>query len=103
MSKIVQYADPQVLGPRTHGGTSRFASHLIGEQEVVRAERSRGSARGGFFSKPGHDSSSEEVSFRHVTEQAVMASEIEQLADLQGFLKLASNPAWIRVALTLTS
>lgn len=28
-----------------------------------------------------------------------MASEIEQLADLQGFLKVASNPAWIRVAL----
>jgi hypothetical protein len=32
------------------------------------------------------------VSFGHVTEQAVMASELEQLADLEGFLKIASSP-----------
>jgi type IV secretory pathway TraG/TraD family ATPase VirD4 len=77
-----------------HGGTSRFASGLIGECEVVRAEHSRGSSRGGIFSRSGHDSTSEGVSYRHVTEQAVMASELEQLPDLQGFLKLASNPAY---------
>ena len=75
---------------------------MIGEREVVRAEHSRGSSRGGFFSKPGHDTVSDNVSYRHVTEQAVMASELEQLADLQGFLKLASNPAWRRVALSPT-
>ncbi len=40
------------------------------------------------------------VSVRHVTEQAVMASELEQLPDLHGFLKVASNPAWMRVVLT---
>jgi hypothetical protein len=67
----------------------------------VRAEHSRGGSRGGLLSRHGHDSVSDSVSFQHVTEQAVMASEIEQLPDLQGFLKLASNPAWIRVALTM--
>ena len=29
-----------------------------------------------------------------------MASEIEQLPDLQGFLRLASNPVWMRILLT---
>jgi hypothetical protein len=40
------------------------------------------------------------VTHRHVTEAAVMASQIEQLPDLNGFLKLASNPAWMQVALS---
>ena len=82
-----------------HGGTSRFASDLIGEREVVRAEYSRGSSHGGVFSR-AHDSTSEGVSFRHTTESAVMTSEIKQLRDLQGILKLASNPVWMRVPLT---
>ncbi len=37
------------------------------------------------------------ISTHHVTESAVLASKIEQLPDLQGFLKLASKPAWKRV------
>ena len=32
----------------------------------------------------------------HTTEDAVMASEIEQLPDLVGFLKVASQPHWRR-------
>lgn len=82
-----------------HGGTSRFASSLIGEREVVRAEHSRGSSRGGFFSTHGYDSVSEHTSYRDVTESAVMASQIEQLPDLHGYLKLASSRTWRRVAL----
>jgi hypothetical protein len=35
-----------------------------------------------------------------VTEYAVMPSEIEQLPDLAGFLKLASSPSWRRVNIT---
>jgi hypothetical protein len=35
----------------------------------------------------------------HVTEAAVLASEIEQLPDLQGYLKLASSPCWRRVGM----
>lgn len=41
-----------------------------------------------------------QVSGRHVVEHAIMASEIERLADLQGYLKLASYPDWYRVALS---
>jgi Type IV secretion-system coupling protein DNA-binding domain len=40
------------------------------------------------------------ISDQHVTEDAVMASEIEQLPDLAGFLKLASAPQWTRVEIT---
>ena len=34
-------------------------------------------------------------------EPAVMDSQIEQLPDLAGYLKLASHPAWLRVSLPL--
>jgi ethanolamine ammonia-lyase small subunit len=40
------------------------------------------------------------TSDHHTTEDAVMSSEIEQLADLAGFLKLASSPSWRRVNIT---
>jgi hypothetical protein len=39
------------------------------------------------------------VSDHITTEDAVMASEIERLPDLSGFLKMASRPEWYRVAL----
>jgi hypothetical protein len=68
---------------------------------VVRAEQSRGHSRGGLFSTRPHDSSSDNVNYRHVLESAVLASELEQLPDLQGFLKIASTPAWTRVTLPL--
>jgi hypothetical protein len=44
--------------------------------------------------------SSQTTSEHHVIEHAVMASEIEQLPDLTGFLKLASSPSWRRVNIT---
>jgi hypothetical protein len=37
------------------------------------------------------------TSDHHVTEDAVMPSEIEQLPDLTGLLKVASRPEWRRV------
>jgi hypothetical protein len=40
------------------------------------------------------------VSEQHVTEWAVMPSEIEQLPDLRGYLKTASCPVWRRVSLS---
>lgn len=42
------------------------------------------------------------VSYRRMTEAAVMPSEIEQLADLTGYFKRASNPAWVQVNLAAT-
>jgi hypothetical protein len=44
--------------------------------------------------------SSQTTSEHHVTEHAVIPSEIEQLPDLSGFLKLASSPSWRRVNVT---
>jgi len=81
------------------GGTSRFASQLIGDREIVRTEYSYGRSDPTLFSRGG-SSVSRNVTRRHVTEAAVMASQIEQLPDLTGFLKLASNPAWMQVALS---
>ena len=37
-----------------------------------------------------------------MTEDAVMASEIEQLPDLTGYLKIASQPAWRKVQLRVS-
>ena len=73
------------------GGTAEFASRLIGQREVLRQQRSTSRQSGHLFRK------THTVSEQLFTEDAVMASEIEQLPDLSGFLKLASQPQWKRV------
>lgn len=82
-----------------NGGTSHFASRLIGEREVIRRQTSRGQDREGFFISRGARRSTS-VSEQHVTEAAVMASELEQLPDLTGYLKTASSAEWLRVVLS---
>jgi len=77
-----------------HGGTSQFASRLIGQREVVRISRSKSRDRSHFLP------SITESEHRQI-EPAVMDSEIERLPDLAGFLKLASSPDWLRVTLRL--
>jgi type IV secretory pathway TraG/TraD family ATPase VirD4 len=79
-----------------NGGTSHFASRLIGEREIVRRQTSRGRDREGAFIFKGSRRSTN-VSEQHVIEAAVMPSELEQLPDLSGFLKTASSRAWRRV------
>jgi type IV secretory pathway TraG/TraD family ATPase VirD4 len=80
------------------GGTSSFASRLIGEREVVRRQTSRGRDRGGLFA--AHSSRrSFQISEQQLSESAVLASELEQLPDLHGYLKTASSPGWCRVRL----
>ena len=82
-----------------NGGTSQFASRLIGEREVLRRQISRGKDReSAFFSRGARESRS--VTDQHVTETAVMASELEQLPDLRGYLKIASSATWWKVTLT---
>jgi hypothetical protein len=78
------------------GGTAEFASRLIGKREIIRphTSRSRPTRLGGLV----HETQT--TSDHHTTEDAVMASEIEQLPDLAGFLKLASSPSWRRVNIT---
>jgi type IV secretory pathway TraG/TraD family ATPase VirD4 len=82
-----------------HGGTSQFASRLIGEREVARRSTSRGRDGNGFPGGRGWRRSMN-VSEQRVTEAAVLASELEQLPDLSGYLKTASSSAWLRVWLS---
>jgi type IV secretory pathway TraG/TraD family ATPase VirD4 len=74
------------------GGTARFASQLIGEREVLRTTTSR-SLR--MTEMLGSVSRSQHFSI----ESAVLPSEVEQLPDLTGYLKYASEPTWQRVRL----
>jgi hypothetical protein len=77
------------------GGTAEFASRLIGKREVIRPQFSVSRPRRffGFLRQTGT------VVNQITTEDAVMASEIEQLPDLSGFLKGASRPEWRRITL----
>jgi type IV secretory pathway TraG/TraD family ATPase VirD4 len=77
-----------------NGGTARFASKLIGEREIIRQHITKSR-------RPNEFLSSHSIAQHHVTESAVLASEIEQLPDLQGFLKFASTPEWRRVQLRI--
>jgi type IV secretory pathway TraG/TraD family ATPase VirD4 len=78
------------------GGTSQFASRLIGDREVIRHQRSRSrDTPAGLFAGGGRRSS--QVSEQRSVEAAVLAAEIEQLPDLAGYLKTASSPVWYPV------
>ncbi len=81
-----------------HGGTSYFASRLIGDREILRRHTSRGRDRGALFASGGLRRSTQ-VSEQLATEAAVLPSEVEQLPDLEGFLKTASSPRWVRIRL----
>jgi hypothetical protein len=52
--------------------------------------------------RPNEWLASRSVAQHHVTESAVLASELEQIPDLHGFLKFASTPEWRRVQVRLT-
>ncbi len=79
-----------------NGGTSQFASRLIGDREVIRRQRSRGLENpGALFS--GSLRRSVQISDQRIVEPAVLAAQIEQLPDLEGYLKIASSPTWHRV------
>jgi type IV secretory pathway TraG/TraD family ATPase VirD4 len=74
------------------GGTARFASQLIGQREVTHTTVSKSRRPTELFSSVSH---SEHLS----VEPAVLPSQVEQLPDLAGYLKYASDPEWQRVRL----
>jgi type IV secretory pathway TraG/TraD family ATPase VirD4 len=72
------------------GGTADFASRLIGRREIIRQHVST-SRPDGFFDGGNWTRTQSE---HHSIEDAVMPSQIEQLPDLAGYLKVASQAAW---------
>jgi type IV secretory pathway TraG/TraD family ATPase VirD4 len=74
------------------GGTARFASQLIGDREVLRTTVSRSRRMTEMLGSVSHN--------RHFSiESAVLPSQVEQLPDLTGYLKYASDPEWQKVRL----
>ena len=71
-------------------------SGMIGQREVVHTTTSK-------TLRPREWKPSTTTSEQRTIEPAIMASEIEPLPDLTGFLKLASIPDWMRVTLTHVS
>lgn len=74
------------------GGTARFASQLIGEREVLRTTVSRSRRANEIIGSTSH-------SEQYSVESAVLAAQIEQLPDLAGYAKHASDPEWRKVRL----
>jgi hypothetical protein len=75
------------------GGTARFASQLIGDRELLQTSKST-------TFRPGERFGSRTESHQYRVEPAVLPSQIEQLPDLAGYLKFASDAVWRRVQLT---
>ncbi|MGC1522488.1 MAG: type IV secretion system DNA-binding domain-containing protein [Steroidobacteraceae bacterium] len=74
------------------GGTARFASQLIGEREVMHTTVSKSRRRTELWGSVTHS--------QHLSlEAAVLPSQVEQLPDLEGYLKYASDPVWQKVCL----
>ena len=79
-------------GTSDEGGTSAFASKLIGEREMMRTTRSR--SHRGLTDLIGTRTHSEQYHIEH----AVMAAQIEQLPNHTGYLRVSSRPEWMQVA-----
>ena len=78
------------------GGTSQFASRQIGEREILRRHVTREFGCRGRGAGGGR---SGQTSRQPVIEPAVLASEIEQLPDLEGYFRRAGADHWRRVRL----
>jgi type IV secretory pathway TraG/TraD family ATPase VirD4 len=79
-----------------NGGTSQFASRLIGDRERIRPQISRGVDREmPGFARGGRRSRN--VTDQWITEPGVMPAELEQLPDFSGYFKAASSPAWLKL------
>ena len=74
------------------GGTARFASQLIGDREVLRTTVTRSRRLTEALGSISHGQ-------HYSVEAAVLPSQIEQLPDLTGYLKRASEPEWRQVRL----
>ena len=67
--------------------TAEYCSKSLGDEEILRQERSR--SRRGLFGLGGDPSRNDAE--RHVTHRIVLASELENLPDLAGYLSIAGD------------
>ena len=74
------------------GGTARFASQLIGDRELLRTTVTKSRRLSEMLGSISHGQ-------HYSVEAAVLPSQIEQLPDLSGYLKRASEPEWQQVRL----
>ena len=79
-------------GASERGGTAQFTSELIGEREVEHDETTTSRSKG-----KEHTTSSTSRHVRRRTEKAVLPSQIMQLADRSGYLRLAGEAEWKKV------
>jgi Type IV secretion-system coupling protein DNA-binding domain len=91
---IIENCDNKLIlrcGASEGGGTAQFASDLIGDREVEHEEptRSRSHSLHG-----RHHVRTTTMHLRRRTEKAVLPSQVMQLPDRTGFLKVADRPEW---------
>jgi len=84
-------------GASEDGGTAKLASELIGDREVERDDVSRSRTRGRFTTR------SISMQTRRSVEDVALASEIAQLGNREGYVKLATDPRWVRVRFPYTA
>ena len=92
---IIENCDNTLIlrcGASERGGTAQFASELIGEREVEHDETTTSHSKG-----KEHTTSSTATHVRRRTEKAVLPSQIMQLPDRSGYLKLAGEAEWKKV------
>lgn len=78
-------------GASEEGGTAKLASNLIGGREVERDDISRSRTRGRFTTR------SMSMQTKRSVEDVALASEVMQLYKMEGFVKRATKPEWVRV------
>src|SRR6202011_149976 len=84
-------------GTANDGGTSKFASELIGGREMMRMAASK--THRGPLDIIGTKTKSEQF----YTEHAVMAAQIEQLPNHVGYLRVSSRRGWMQVGVAKPS
>jgi hypothetical protein len=93
-------------GKSTGDGTSKFASHLIGQRQVRRMVQSTTTSSGTGSNSGGtsnHRSTTLSTTEQTALEDAVLPAEIEQLPDRTGYLKFATLPEWQRIMFPVDS
>jgi type IV secretory pathway TraG/TraD family ATPase VirD4 len=91
---IIENCDNKLIlrcGASERGGTAQFASDLIGEREVEHEEATTSRSHAPHGKRTGHSTATH---LRRRTEKAVLPSQIMQLKDRTGYLKLADRREW---------